>query len=94
VRHYIETESVKGKFFTINNAVFRVQIVIRTPPFGWDLTVWKALAALLGAGKLAKLHADEVKPEEQDLVLVSGGGSAYPLQRWLTRCYILRIVYR
>ena len=46
-----------------------------------DEALLKALAAPLDAGKLAKLFADEVKPEEQDLVLVSGVGSAYPLLR-------------
>ena len=46
-----------------------------------DEALLKALAAPLDAGKLAKVFADEVKPEEQDLVLVSGVGSAYPLLR-------------
>lgn len=46
-----------------------------------DEALLKALAAPLDAGKLAKLFADEVKPEAQDLVLVSGVGSAYPLLR-------------
>lgn len=41
----------------------------------------KALAAPLDAGKLAAVFADTVKPTEQDLVLVSGVGSAYPLLR-------------
>ena len=46
-----------------------------------DEALLKALAAPLEAGKLAKVFTDEVKPEEQDLVLVSGVGSAYPLLR-------------
>jgi hypothetical protein len=46
-----------------------------------DEALRKALAAPLEAGKLAKVFTDEVKPEEQDLVLVSGVGSAYPLLR-------------
>ena len=46
-----------------------------------DEALLKALAAPLDATKLAKVFADEVKPEEQDLVLVSGVGSAYPLLR-------------
>ena len=46
-----------------------------------DEALLKALAAPLDAGKLAKLFADETNPEEQDLVLVSGVGSAYPLLR-------------
>lgn len=46
-----------------------------------DEALLKALAAPLEAGKLAKVFADEVKPAESDLVLVSGVGSAYPLLR-------------
>jgi hypothetical protein len=46
-----------------------------------DEALLKALAAPLDASKLAKIFAGEVKPEEQDLVLVSGIGSAYPLLR-------------
>ena len=46
-----------------------------------DEALLKALAAPLDATKLAQVFADEVKPEEQDLVLVSGVGSAYPLLR-------------
>jgi len=46
-----------------------------------DAALLKALAAPLDAGKLAQVFADTVKPEEQDLVLVSGVGSAYPLLR-------------
>jgi hypothetical protein len=46
-----------------------------------DEALLKALAAPLDAGKLASVFTDEVKPEEQDLVLVSGIGSAYPLLR-------------
>ena len=41
----------------------------------------KALAAPLDAGKLATVFAEAVNPEAQDLVLVSGVGSAYPLLR-------------
>lgn len=46
-----------------------------------DEALLKALTAPLDAGKLANVFADTVKPEEQDLVLVSGVGSAYPLLR-------------
>jgi hypothetical protein len=46
-----------------------------------DEALLKALAAPLEASKLAKVFTDEVKPNEQDLVLVSGVGSAYPLLR-------------
>ena len=46
-----------------------------------DEALLKALAAPLDATKLAQVFADQVKPEEQDLVLVSGVGSAYPLLR-------------
>jgi len=46
-----------------------------------DGALLKALAAALEASKLAKVFTDEVNPEEQDLVLVSGIGSAYPLLR-------------
>jgi hypothetical protein len=46
-----------------------------------DEALLKALAAPLEASKLAKVFTDEVKPDEQDLVLVSGVGSAYPLLR-------------
>ncbi len=46
-----------------------------------DEALLKALAAPLDAGKLAAVFADTVKPAEQDLVLVSGVGSAYPLLR-------------
>jgi hypothetical protein len=46
-----------------------------------DKALLKALAAPLDAGKLAKVFTDEVEPEGQDLVLVSGVGSAYPLLR-------------
>jgi hypothetical protein len=46
-----------------------------------DDALLKALAAPLDAGKLAQVFTDEVKPDQQDLVLVSGVGSAYPLLR-------------
>jgi hypothetical protein len=46
-----------------------------------DAALLKALAAPLDAGKLATVFTDAVKPAEQDLVLVSGVGSAYPLLR-------------
>ena len=41
----------------------------------------KALAAPLDAAKLAAVLVDQVDPASQDLVLVSGIGSAYPLLR-------------
>lgn len=46
-----------------------------------DEATLKALAAPLDAGKLAAIFADEAKPADHDLVLVSGVGSAYPLLR-------------
>ena len=46
-----------------------------------DEATLKALAAPLDASKMAAVFTDEVKPEQQDLVLVSGVGSAYPLLR-------------
>jgi len=46
-----------------------------------DDALLKALAAPLDAGKVATVFANEVQPERQDLVLVSGVGSAYPLLR-------------
>jgi hypothetical protein len=46
-----------------------------------DEALLKALAAPLDAGKLAAVFADQVNPDQQDLVLVSGVGSAYPLLR-------------
>ncbi|MFZ1537461.1 MAG: DUF1788 domain-containing protein [Chromatiaceae bacterium] len=46
-----------------------------------DEATLKALAAPLDASKLASVFADEAKPAEHDLVLVSGVGSAYPLLR-------------
>jgi len=46
-----------------------------------DEALLKALAAPLDAGKLANVFADAVRPEQRDLVLVSGVGSAYPLLR-------------
>ena len=46
-----------------------------------DPALLKALVAPLDAGKLAQVFTDAVRPEAQDLVLVSGVGSAYPLLR-------------
>jgi len=46
-----------------------------------DDALLKALAAPLDAGKFSAVFADKVTPKEQDLVLVSGVGSAYPLLR-------------
>lgn len=46
-----------------------------------DEALLRALAAPLDAGKLAAVFAEEAAPAEQDLVLVSGVGSAYPLLR-------------
>lgn len=46
-----------------------------------DEALLKALSAPLESGKLAQVFTDAVKPDEQDLVLVSGVGSAYPLLR-------------
>jgi hypothetical protein len=41
----------------------------------------KALKGVLHEEKIAKRFGDSVKPQEQDLVLVSGIGSAYPMLR-------------
>ena len=46
-----------------------------------DDALLPALKAPLDAGRLAKVFADKVEPENNDLVLVSGVGSAYPLLR-------------
>jgi hypothetical protein len=46
-----------------------------------DEALRKALAAPLDAAKLAAVLVDQVEPASQDLVLVSGIGSAYPLLR-------------
>lgn len=46
-----------------------------------DEALAKALAAPLDPGKLAAVLVEQVDPERQDLVLVSGVGSAYPLLR-------------
>ena len=46
-----------------------------------DEALQKALAAPLHENKLAPLLAAEAKPEEHDLVLLSGVGSAWPLLR-------------
>jgi hypothetical protein len=50
-------------------------------PAKGDDGLLKALAAPLDATKLARLFADEVRPQDRDLVLVSGVGAAYPLVR-------------
>ena len=46
-----------------------------------DDALLPALKAPLDAGRLAKIFADKTEPENNDLVLVSGVGSAYPLLR-------------
>lgn len=46
-----------------------------------DAGLLKDLAAPLAATRLAQIFADAVRPQEQDLILVSGVGSAYPLVR-------------
>lgn len=46
-----------------------------------DAALLKALAAPLDAGKLAAALIEQAQPAAQDLVLVSGVGSAYPLLR-------------
>jgi hypothetical protein len=46
-----------------------------------DEAVKKALAGPLHPEKLAPLFAEVARPEEHDLVLVSGVGSVYPLMR-------------
>lgn len=46
-----------------------------------DAALLKALAAPLSATRLAQAFTDEVIPEQQDLVLASGVGSAYPMLR-------------
>jgi hypothetical protein len=46
-----------------------------------DEAVKKALAAPLHESKLGGLFADVVRPDQQDLVIVSGVGSCWPLVR-------------
>ena len=46
-----------------------------------DQALLKALKGPLGADKVARAFVEQVKPKENDLVLVSGVGSAYPLLR-------------
>ena len=46
-----------------------------------DKAVEKALKGPLKAEAIAQVFVDQVKPEERDLVLVSGIGSAYPMLR-------------
>lgn len=46
-----------------------------------DAGLRKALAAPLDPAKLAAVFVEQVDPSHQDLVLVSGVGSAYPLLR-------------
>jgi hypothetical protein len=46
-----------------------------------DHALLKALKGPLGADKIAKAFVEQVRPKENDLVLVSGVGSAYPLLR-------------
>lgn len=46
-----------------------------------DAALEKALRSPLSAEKLAKVFADTVQPAEQDLVLISGVGSVWPLVR-------------
>lgn len=46
-----------------------------------DKALLKALKAPLAADKISKVLADEAKPEEHDLVIISNVGSAYPLVR-------------
>ena len=46
-----------------------------------DMELLKALKGPLSAGKIAKAFAEEARPQENDLVLVSGVGNAYPLLR-------------
>jgi Domain of unknown function (DUF1788) len=43
--------------------------------------VMKALAAPLRADRLAQVFVEKTRPEEHDLILVSGIGSVYPLLR-------------
>lgn len=46
-----------------------------------DKALLKALKGPLSADKIAKAFVEQAKPKENDLVLVSGVGSAYPLLR-------------
>jgi len=46
-----------------------------------DDALLSALKAPLDAGRLARVFAEKAEPEKNDLVLVSGVGSAYPLLR-------------
>ena len=46
-----------------------------------DQEILKALKGPLGADKIAKAFVEEAEPQNNDLVLLSGVGSAYPLLR-------------
>ncbi len=46
-----------------------------------DEALWKALAGPLKAEKLVEVFAKVSRPHDQDLVLVSGAGSVWPLVR-------------
>jgi hypothetical protein len=46
-----------------------------------DQAVEKALAGMLTADKLAAAFVDVAQPDDHDLILISGVGSAYPLVR-------------
>ncbi len=55
--------------------------VLRLQKEKGDRELLNALKGPLGADKLAKAFAEKARPHENDLVLVSGVGSAYPLLR-------------
>lgn len=46
-----------------------------------DEAMYKALKGPLHEGKLAKVFIDEAQPQDHDLILMSGVGSAWPLLR-------------
>lgn len=46
-----------------------------------DLALQKALTAPLHPGKLANVFAEFIRPDQHDLILLSGIGSSYPMLR-------------
>jgi len=55
--------------------------VIKFQRDGGDAGTLKALKGPLDAAKIAKFFVAQAKPQENDLVLVSGVGNAYPILR-------------
>ena len=55
--------------------------VIKTQKEKGDAEVLGAMKGILSADKIAKVFVEEADPENQDLILVSGVGNAFPLLR-------------